>query len=92
MRVFAVVCNPSPKTQPRTGVPGVVVRPRSGDEYVPVPGFDALVAVARRGVLVGWAWVRDVFGVENVQAARHAGASFGLWEEYAPKARVGYGR
>jgi hypothetical protein len=92
MRVFAVVRNPPPKTQPRTGVPGVVLRPRADDELVPVPGFDALIAVARRGALVGWAWVREVFGVETVQAARHAGVNFGHWGEYAPKARAGAGR
>jgi hypothetical protein len=90
MRVFAVVRDTPPKTQPRTGVPGVVLHPRADDELVPVPGFDAIVAVARRGVLVGWAWVREVFGVETVQDARHAGASFGVWEEYAPeRSRVG---
>lgn len=92
MRVFSVVRNPPPKTQPRAGVPGVVLFPRADDELVPVPGFEALVAVARRGALVGWAWVREVFGVETVQASRHVGASFGVWEEYGPKARVGYGR
>lgn len=92
MRVFSSVRNPPPKSRPRTGVPGVVLRPRADDELVPVPGFDALVAVARRGALIGWAWVRDAFGVETVQDARHAGANFGVWEEYAPRARVGYGR
>ena len=91
MRVFSSASTP-PKTQPRTGVPGVVLRPRADDELFPVPGFAALVAVARRGALIGWAWVRDAFGVETVQDARHAGANFGVWEAYAPRARVGYGR
>jgi hypothetical protein len=72
------------KHAPRTGVPGVVVRPSVFDALVPVPGFDSIVAVARGRKLVGWAWLQDAVGHETVQEARHGGVEFARWEEFAP--------
>lgn len=86
MRVFSVARACTPEAESRTGVPGVLLRPQKDDQLVPVGGFDSIVAVARRGVLVGWAWLSAAIGFATVQDARCAGyADFGSWHDYAAR-------
>lgn len=86
MRVFSSVRACPPKAKPRTGVPGILLRPGKGDQLVPVGGFASIVAVARRGTLVGWARLLDATGFATVQDARCAGYSdFGSWHDYAAR-------